>query len=328
MIRQLEVVGGERRRDALQRVLQVQRQLYSADRAHQLGRVFNQYDLAFVDHPDPFGHLFGLVYVVGGQNDGHAGGLERAHQLPHVLPQLDVDARGRLVEKEDPRLVRQRLGDEQAALHAARKRHDLAVFPRPQGQIPEHLFDVRGVGGLAEEAAAERHRVPYGLEGIGRQLLRHEADHGARGAVVGDDVVTVHPYAAFARIDDPADDADQGRLPRAVGTEQREDLSAADVQVDVLESPEAGGVGFGEVRDGDDGLHGNSRWVAVRFEDGSLSNGSRLGGRLSAGAGIYRRTRRASCRAGCRRAWDDPRYWGRSRGRPAPVPAVDCSKRA
>src|SRR6266849_3341113 len=107
--------------------------------------------------------------------------------------------------------------------------------------------------------------MEHGLEGIGRQLLRHEADHGARGAVVGDDIVTVHPYAAFARIDDPADDADQGRLPRAVGAEQREDLSAADVQADVLESPEAGGVGFGEVRDGDDGLHGNSRWIAVRF---------------------------------------------------------------
>jgi len=51
--------------------------------------------------------------------------------------------------------------------------------------------------------------------------------------------VTVHPDAALARIDDAADDADQRRLPCAVGTEQREDLSAADVQVDVLERQEA-----------------------------------------------------------------------------------------
>src|SRR6266849_339181 len=116
--------------------------------------------------------------------------------------------------------------------------------------------------------------MEHGLEGIGRQLLRHEADHGARGAVVGDDVVTVHPYAAFARIDDPADDADQRRLPRAVGTEQSEDLSTADVQVDVLESVEAGGVGFREVRDGDDGLHGNSRFVAVRIEDAPYPTGA------------------------------------------------------
>src|SRR2546422_742186 len=143
---------------------------------------------------------------------------------------------------------------------------------------------------------------------------------------VGDEVVPVHPYAALARIDDPADDADQRRLPRAVGAEQGEDLSAADVQADVLESPEAGGVGFGEVRDGDDALHGNSRWIAVRFEAGSLSNGSRLGERLSAGVGIYRRTRRASCHAGCRRA--APLTPGRSPGRRAPAPAVDCSKRA
>ncbi len=45
-----------------------------------------------------------------------------AHHVPHVLAQLDVDAGGRLVEKQDLRLVRQRLGDHHAALHAAGQR--------------------------------------------------------------------------------------------------------------------------------------------------------------------------------------------------------------
>ena len=60
---------------------------------------------------------------------------------------------------------------------------------------------------------------------------------------------------ASCRVDDAADDVDQGRLSGAVWTQQGEDLSAADVQVDVLERLEAGSVGLGEVGYGDDGAH-------------------------------------------------------------------------
>ena len=43
-------------------------------------------------------------------------------------------------------------------------------------------------------------------------------------------------------VDDAADDVDQRRLAGAVRPEQREDLAAADVEVDVLERLEAGRV--------------------------------------------------------------------------------------
>ena len=59
-----------------------------------------------------------------------------------------------------------------------------------------------------------------------------------------------------ARIDDAADDADQRRLAGAVRAEQREDLAAPDLEVDVLQRLEAGRVGLRQVGDGDDGLHG------------------------------------------------------------------------
>ena len=65
-----------------------------------------------------------------------------AHQLPHVAAQLDVDAGGGLVEEQDLRLVRQRLGDQHAALHAAGQRHDLAVLLVPQRQVLQHLLDM------------------------------------------------------------------------------------------------------------------------------------------------------------------------------------------
>ena len=48
----------------------------------------------------------------------------------------------------------------------------------------QHLLDVRGVRRLAEQPAAERHGAPQRLERVGRELLRHEADHRARGAIV------------------------------------------------------------------------------------------------------------------------------------------------
>ena len=117
------------------------------------------------------------------------------------------------------------------------------------------LVDVAGIGRLAEQSAAERHRRPYGLERVGGELLRHEADHRAGGAVVGDDVVPVDRDASLRRLDDPADDADERRLAGAVRAEQREDLAAADVEVDVLERLKSGCVGLGEIGDGDDRLH-------------------------------------------------------------------------
>ncbi len=71
----------------------------------------------------------------------------------------------------------------------------------------------------------------------------------ARGAVIGDDVVTIDRERCPALgIDDSADDADQRRLACAIGTEQRKNLSAANVQVDALERFEAGGVGLREIR--------------------------------------------------------------------------------
>ena len=44
-------------------------------------------------------------------------------------------------------------------------------------------------------------------------------------------------------------------LPAPFGPEQREDLAAADVEVDVLQRLEAGGVGLGHARGRDDALH-------------------------------------------------------------------------
>ena len=238
---------------------QVQGQELLAELPHQHRLLLHHDELAFVHYTDAIGHLLGLIEIMRRQDDGDAGRAQGAHDVPHVLAQLDIDAGRRLVEEQDLRLVRKRLGDQHPPLHAARERHHPTVPPLPQRQLFQHLFDMRRIAWLAEQTAAEAHRRPYRLEGIRRELLRHEPDQRARRAVVADDVVTIDRHAAFGRIDDAADDADQRRLACAVWTEKSEDFAAPDVQVDAFERMEAGGIGFGKVPDGDDGLHGNER---------------------------------------------------------------------
>ena len=95
----------------LEPFLQVKRQLFLAELAHELGLVLDQNDFPLVHHPDAVGHLFGFVNVMGRQDDGYTFSTQCAHDVPHVLAQLDVDARRRFVEKKDLRLVHQAKAD-------------------------------------------------------------------------------------------------------------------------------------------------------------------------------------------------------------------------
>ena len=96
------MIVGELGRNRGERRHGLQRQLLPAELAHELDLVFDEDELALADHAHTIGHLLGLVDVVRGQDDGHAVRLQRAHQHPHVPPELNVDASGRLVEEQDP----------------------------------------------------------------------------------------------------------------------------------------------------------------------------------------------------------------------------------
>ena len=247
--------AGERGRQLRHRLLQVERQLSLAELLHQLGLLLDDDQLPLVDDADPVGHLLRLVDVVRGQDDGDAAGAQPPHERPHVAPELDVHAGGRLVEEQNLRLVRQRLGDHHPALHPPGERHDPASALVPKRQLAQHLLDVGRVGGAPKEPAAEADRRPDRLERVGGQLLRDEADPEARRAVVAHDVVAVRRHRAARRRDDAADDVDERRLAGAVRPEQREDLPLADLEIDLLERHEARGVGLGQPLDRDDRFH-------------------------------------------------------------------------
>ena len=89
-------------------------------------------DPAAVDDADVVGELVGLLQVLGGEEDGGALVVERPHLLPDRLAADRVEAGGRLVEEEHPRLVDQRRGEVEAALHPARVGADAAVGGRDE----------------------------------------------------------------------------------------------------------------------------------------------------------------------------------------------------
>ena len=112
---------------AAHRRFEMQGELLFAESLHQRLFLLDQNERALVDHPDPVGHLLGLLDVMSRQDDRDAARLEAAHEVPHVAPQLHVHARGGLVEKQDIGLVGQGFGDHYAALHTPRQGHDPAV---------------------------------------------------------------------------------------------------------------------------------------------------------------------------------------------------------
>ena len=102
------------------------------------------------------------------------------------------------------------------------------------------------------------------------QFLRHQADGCPRRAVVSHGVVAVSEDGAGSGIDDAADDANQCRLARPIGSEQGEYLAAFYVQVDVFERLETAGIGLVNAAHEDDGdgiIGGHSRRCGHFFMD-------------------------------------------------------------
>src|SRR5690606_1286173 len=119
IVGQRQWVSGQIRGNPRERTLQLQRKLLLAKLAHQRDLVLDEDDFTTIDDPDAIGHFFGLLDIVGRQNDGDPVVAQASHHLPHIAAKLHIDAGRRLVEEQDPGLVRQRLGDHHAALHAA-----------------------------------------------------------------------------------------------------------------------------------------------------------------------------------------------------------------
>src|SRR5688500_18560946 len=184
---------------------------------------------AVVDDADAVAELLGLLEIMGGEDDGDALGVEAADIVPELLAQLDVDARGRLVEDQDRRRMDHRLGDQQPALHAARQsariRVGLVLEPHRAQQLKRAPVGL----GNAVEAGLDLERLARREEGVEQDLLGHDADRTLGVARMLIDVETPDRRRAFALGDQAGEDVDQSRLAGAVGAEQAENAAARHV---------------------------------------------------------------------------------------------------
>ena len=173
-----------------------------------------------------------------------------AQERPHAAPDLDVDARRRLVEDQEPRLVDQRARDHEAALHAAGKRARDLVALVPELQLAQVFLRAldRELARNAVEARLVHDDREHLLELVEVDFLRHEADAGLRAVELAVDVVAEDGDAAAALLDERHDDADGRRLAGAVRPEQREEIALGDVEVDAAQRLHAIRVGLGQVR--------------------------------------------------------------------------------
>ncbi len=172
-----------------------------------------------------------------GEDDRRAAGIDLAQEIPHGAADLDIDARGRLVEDQKPRLVHQGTRDHQTALHAAREaaRYRVALVPQLQllevllGALPRQLALDAVEPRLVDDDGLRR------LEHVEVDFLRHDADAGLGRLELALDVVAEDADATGCLVHQRGDDADERGLTGAVGTEQREEVALLDVEVDATQ---------------------------------------------------------------------------------------------
>ncbi|OHB78010.1 MAG: hypothetical protein A2W31_17890 [Planctomycetes bacterium RBG_16_64_10] len=187
-----------------------------------------------MDIPD-VGTAFRLVHVVSGDEQRHAPAGQFKQQIPQLPPRHRVDAGGRFVQEHDFRLMDQCAGQGQALLPAARQGVGQLVDVAGQRR---QLQD--GGGALAEAGGVEPIDAAIELDvfadrqiGIQAESLRHVADSTFDGFRIGADAVTEHPGMAGRRLEHAAQHADDGRLAAPVRSQQSEDRTPFDPQVEV-----------------------------------------------------------------------------------------------
>ncbi len=198
-------------------------------------------DLAVIDDPDAIGQHVRLLEVLRGQEDRDAFFPGKASDLlPERGAALWVEARGRLVEEENRRIVDQRQREIEAALHAAGVRSDLAVGGvREPDAVEQRLLKAPASVTLD---AVQRRLQPEVLaarqERVERRLLECRADRRANLRPVAHDVVAGHGRAAGRggrRVVSMCTVVD---LPGAVRPQEAVDLAGLDAEIDPVDRPD------------------------------------------------------------------------------------------
>ncbi len=168
----------------------------------------------------------------------HAHALEQVTQLDaHLLPQLGIEVRQRLVQQHHGRAADQRAGDRHALLLATRELRGAAVVVVAQAhhvQRLAHLFADLFTRQLLD-VQREGHVLAHAHVGPDRIGLEHHRDVAPMGGNVGllqmvEDHLARDADAPGGGRLQAGDAAQRGGLAAAARTQQREELAGLDVQ--------------------------------------------------------------------------------------------------
>src|SRR3989442_9958575 len=220
-------------------------------------------DMPVVHDDDAVGDLERLLLVV---RDEHAGHVQLVVQAPEPLAELlahaCVERPEGLVEQEDLGFGRQRAGERHALALPARdltghgalvalELHQPEQLAHPRAHArPRHAAHAQPEGDVLEHGEVPEERVVLEDEAhvtLGRRRVGHVLVGVADGARVGDLQA--------------GDDAEQRRLPRAGGAEERQQRAARHLEAHLVESDERP-EGLRHALDRD--AHASPRWVRSR----------------------------------------------------------------
>ena len=198
-------------------------------------------DLALVHEDGRARDIAGEAHLVGHEQHRHAVLRQLLHDQQHLAGQLGVERRGHLVEEHDLGPHRQRPGDRDTLLLAARELRGEGVELVLEADAPQHFTrELTGFLGrlLLHHAWRQGDVLADGQMRKQVEALEDDADLLPELAQVGFGIVDPHPIDADGSGLDrfqPVDAAQQRALARARAPDDRHDLALGDVQRDILE---------------------------------------------------------------------------------------------
>ena len=190
-------------------------------------------DLAVGHDDEPVGDGERLFLVVRHHDGGEAElALQLADLDPHLLAQLGVEVRQRLVEEEHVRPDRERAGEGDALLLAARELARQALRVGVEPHEPQGLLGARGDLVLRQPAHLETEGDVLGDAHVRekRVALEHHAGVAPPRPQVGD-VDAADAGRAAARLDEAGDHAQGRRLAAAGRAEEHHELAVRHLEV-------------------------------------------------------------------------------------------------
>jgi len=189
---------------------------------------------------DPLAEPVRLLHVVGREQDRLAVAVQLAEQVPQRQPALRIEPGRRLVQEQHRRAVEDRARHHQPLRHPAGQRVHRRLGPLGQLELLEQLVrDLAGpLGPHAEEPAVKVQVLPHGELAVQGVLLRNDAAQLLGQRRMRGDVDPGEVGPARCRHHAGGQHPGGGRFPRAVGTQQAEDLARLDVEVEPVDRGE------------------------------------------------------------------------------------------